>query len=182
MLYEELLGPAWQQLDGALRRLHRPGEELQVRGVFRVIHGRHRAAALLAWLLRFPRETEEMPVRLHVTPSGAGELWRRIFARRSIVSYQTSGGPGILKENIGLLEIRFRLTGAGGGLIYQQSAAGVRILSLFVPLPRWVRPIVQASEQADGSNSVITSVTVSLPGIGLLLSYAGRIEIVENEA
>ena len=183
ILYEELLGPGWQQLHGAIRQLHTPGEGLQVKGAFRVMHGRHRAAALLARLLRFPPETEKILVRLQITPSGAGELWRRMFDRRAMVSHQTSGGPGILKENIGLLEMRFRLTAVGGSLIYQQSEAGLRIRSRFVPLPRWMRPIVQASEQAgDGSNSVMTSVAVSLPRIGLLLSYAGWIEILENQA
>jgi hypothetical protein len=148
-----------------------------------VCHGSHRAARLLARLLQMPAEADEVNLRLRVESSGDTEVWRRQFGSRPMVTSQSVDSDGILRESVGALELQFRLSVDAGGLFYQQSAAGLRIGARFVALPVWIRPIVSASEKAgDGPNSVVTCVTASLPRIGLLLSYAGRIEIQENEA
>ena len=183
ILYQRLLGGEWHQLDAAVQRMHTPGRGMHAAGVFRVLHGRHRVSRLLARLLRFPAEAERADVQLRVEPSGQGEVWRRTFERRPMVTRQCAAGLGILKENLGLLELHFELTVENGGLTYRQLAAGLRFGSRFVPIPGWIRPTVAASEQGDKqSHSVATSVTVTLPRIGLLLSYAGQIEALENEA
>jgi uncharacterized protein DUF4166 len=183
VLYERLLGADWQRLDGAIRRMHSPGLGLHATGVFKVVHGRHRAARLLAKLLRLPVEAEKADVRLHVKPSGPAELWIRTFERRCIVTRQSGGTLGILRENTGWLELQFRLMVERGSLVYRQSRAGLRIGWWFVPLPGWISPTVEASEKTgDRPNAVYVSVTFRLPGGVLLMSYSGRIEAQETEA
>ena len=183
VLYERLLGADWPRLDDAIRLMHTPGLGLHATGVFKVVHGRHRAARLLTKLLRLPAEAERADVRLQVKPSGPAELWIRTFERRCIVTRQSGITSGILRENTGWLELQFRLMVEHGSLVYRQSGAGVRIGWWFVPLPGWISPTVEASEKSgDRPNSVYVSVKFRLPGGGLLMSYSGRIEAQEAEA
>ena len=183
VLYGRLLGSEWQRLDAAIRLMHTPGPGLHAAGVFRVVHGRHRTARLLAKLLRLPAEAEKVDVRLQVKPSGVAELWIRSFEQQRVMTRQSGTTLGILRENTGWLELQFRLIVEHGSLVYRQSGAGLRIGWWFVPLPGWISPTVEASEKSgDRPNSVWVSVAFSLPGVGLLVSYSGRIEAREAEA
>lgn len=180
-LYRCILGNDWQHLDAAIQRLHTPGPGMHAKGLFRVVHGRHRVARLLARLLRLPPEGENVKARLHVAPAGSGELWSRTFERHPFASRQTIAGRGFLAEKIWRLELHFRLSAEDGALIYKQSRAGLRIGSRLLPLPAWIAPAVSASEKPTARRGCVSiSVAVSLPRIGLLLSYAGEVETLEN--
>jgi hypothetical protein len=181
-LYQRILGDEWRHLDAAIQRMHTAGQGIHSKGLFRVIHGRHRVARLLARLLRLPAEGENAEARLHVEPAGSVELWRRTFNGRPLVTRQSSAAPGVLAEQLGRLEFQFRLSVRDRALIYQQSRAGLRIGSRLTPLPAWMAPAVAASEKPSArAGCVSISVNVSLPRIGLLLSYAGEVETLENE-
>ena len=181
-LYQRILGDEWRHLDGAIQQLHTPGKGVHATGFFRVIHGRHRTARLLARLLRLPAEAENVEARLHVEPAGSAELWSRTFDGRPLVTRQTGAALGILTENVGRLELQFRLSVRNGAMIYQSLRAGLRIGSRLMPLPTWIAPIVAASEKPSARTGCVSiSVIVSLPRIGLLLSYAGEVETQESE-
>jgi hypothetical protein len=181
-LYQRILGEEWRHLDAAIQRMHTPGRSIDAKGLFRVLHGRHQAARLLAPLLRLPAEAENVEVRVHVAPSGSAELWSRMFDGRPLVTRQTGAASGVLAEQFGRLELQFRLSVRNSALFYQSSRAGLRIGSRLIPLPAWIAPVVAASEKPSArAGCVCISVAVSLPRFGLLLSYAGEVETPQSE-
>ena len=79
-----------------------------------------------------------------------------------------------MAEQAGLTELRFRLEVRDGGLIYHPAGAALRLGWLRIPLPRWLAPTVTALESpAEAPGQTVVSVRVSLPILGLLISYEG---------
>jgi hypothetical protein len=175
-LYPRLLGPSWDALDEAVRRLHVAGSAVHIAGTFCVRHGMNRLARLLGRLARLPREGEAVDVQLLITPDEQGEEWRRSLAGQPLVSKQWEGPDGLLVEHIGSMELRFQLKVAGGGLVYHQERAALRLGPLRLPLPRCCAPRVAAHEMAaHDPEGVHVCVTVTMPLLGRFLSYEGRL-------
>lgn len=179
-LYPKLLGAAWPDLDATIRRLHESGGTVHAVGVFQVRHGGNRLARALARIARLPAAGEAVDVRLQVTAQEKGEEWRRTFAGRPLVSLQFDRGDGLLAERMGIVEMRFRLEGAGGALNYQTVSAAFGLGSFQVSLPRWLSPRVTAWERAVGDmNQINVSVEVNFSLFGLLIAYDGLLTQVE---
>jgi hypothetical protein len=67
---------------------------------------------------------------------------------------------------------------AAGALVYRQMTAALRIASLTIPLPRWLRPQVDAREEtARPPDREHVFVQVVVPLVGLLILYEGTITI-----
>ena len=173
-LYPSVMGGQWEHLPAAIRRAHLSADTL--RGRFDVHHGKSRLARLVARLIRCPREAAAMPVTLHIDADGAFESWHRTFGDRRVTTRQRTSEAGVLDEQIGILELRFRLDGDPDALRFRQVGARARLAGLSVPWPRWCRPHVDAVERAE-PGGVGVRVTVSLPGVGLLMSYAGHLDV-----
>jgi len=77
-LYPRVLGDAWWALPEPVRLAHAVGGE--VRGRFRISHGKSWIARRLARWSRLPRESEAAPTVLKISAEGAGERWDRNFA------------------------------------------------------------------------------------------------------
>lgn len=180
-LYESVVGAEWQLAPVAVRRAHLHTENLLASGIFCVKHGRGLLVRLLIWLLRLPRAGPEVPVHLHVTRHPAGEGWVRQFGERRIVTVQRAVAGGLLGERFGPLEFQFRLQIDGGAVDYIQQRAVINVGKLCLPLPRGIAPQVSATESAVGTDRTFVHVTVSLPGLGLLIEYAGELS-VEGES
>jgi hypothetical protein len=174
-LYERLLGPDWAQLDGRIRRAHTTGRGFYGTGAFRVTLGPHRAAGLVAKLLRLPTPAPNVVVQLEIESCAGGERWNRTFDGRRLNSRQYFVGPGVMRECVGCIALEFQLIVEDSRLIYQQTRAGLRIGSRLVPLPAWMLPTVSATEELG-----FTSVSISVPGVGPVLTYAGTIELQEG--
>ncbi len=175
-LYPRLLGPSWHELAAPVRRAHLDGASLRAVGSFRIRHGTNRFARFLARLLRLPSVTEAADAWLVVTPLGRGERWMRSFDGRLLTSTQWEGSGGRLIERIKLLELQFWLEVRAGALFYRQVGASLRFGPLRVPLPRWMAPRVEAREEPDGAGRMHVLVSVTVPRVGLLVSYEGHIE------
>lgn len=178
-LYAGLVGPQWANLAEPVRRLHTRASTLHGSGRFTVRHGERSAARWLARLLRLPAAGADVPVKLVVTPHAQGERWARTFGATPFVTEQSAAGDGAtLVERIGPTEVKYNLEIAGGALYYRQIAAYLRLGPLSLPLPRWLAPHIAARESAmPDEKSTHISVKVTLPAIGLLVSYKGYIEI-----
>ena len=176
-LYPRIVGPAWANLSESVRRLH--SGMLQGDGRFTVRHGEGGAARLLTRLMHLPEAGAEIPVKLNVTTHKSGERWHRTFgAGVPFVTEQRAGDEsGLMIEDIGPTEIRYRLEIAGGALFYRQVGTRLRMGPLRLPLPRWLAPRIVARESALDNKSTHISVEVTLPLIGRLISYKGYIEI-----
>ena len=183
-LYPRLLGSQWPTLGAAVRSLHLlpGGGTLRASGCFRVRWGRSPAAAALARLLRLPRPADRVPTSLSVASGGDGELWRRVFGDRELSTLQQDGGDGLLVERLGWLELRFRLVVSGPALRYEPAGAALRFGPWAVALPRPLAPTVHAGEAPGDGEKTCVSVEVTLPVVGLLLSYDGWMRPEERAA
>jgi hypothetical protein len=147
---------------------------MRASAVFRVRHGQNPLARFAAWLGRLPSQAEAAPVRLAVERVTDGERWERTFPNTRLVSTQYDAGNGLLGENFGLMDIRFRLPVTDGTLVYVQQEAALTPGKLRLPMPRSLAPQITARESAaaDGKTPHIF-VSVSLPLVGLLVEYEG---------
>ena len=181
-LYPQLATASWPELDESVRRLHSAGEIVQASGIFRVRHGQNPLARWLAWLAGLPLAGEAVNVRLTVIPTRGGEQWRRSFAGRALASFQLKGPDGLLAEQMGPLEMWFRLEISRVALIYHPRGAALRLGPLRLALPRWLAPRVCACEKpARDRDGVHTFVEVSVPLLGLVLAYEGTVTRAEAQ-
>jgi hypothetical protein len=178
-LFRGLLGATWADLAEPVRSLHGEGQTVHAAGTFRVQHGNNRLARLIVWLARMPAAGESVDVRLAVVPGQRGEEWRRSFAGRPLVSFQSRRSGGLLAEDMGPLQMRFRLEVRDGALLYHTAGAALRLGPLRIPLPRWSAPSVTACEKAapDGIATEVL-VEVRMPLLGLVLAYQGTVRTI----
>jgi hypothetical protein len=174
-LYPRLLGPAWAELDEALRQAHLEGERLSLSGTFRIQRGTGRLARLVAAMLRMPEAGEAVATRLTVVRTASGERWTRQFAGSELITTQTAAADGTMRERFGMIEISCRLEASGGAICYRQVGAAICVGGLRIPLPRWLWPFVEGIEEADGPGQTRVSVRVTVPLIGHLISYDGTV-------
>jgi hypothetical protein len=179
-LYPRLLGDSWFRLDDGIRRLHGSILPVKAQGVFRVRQGKNWLAGTLARLAHLPTAGEAVDVQLLVTPWNDGQEWRRTFAGRPLVSQHFERPRGRLAERWGFVEMRFRLEVDKGGLIYQTTSSALCLGSLRIRLPRWLSPIVMASDMPVGNKGEIAvSVKVQIPVVGSVIAYDGKLTRIE---
>ena len=68
-----------------------------------------------------------------------------------------------------------RLHVENGGLVYHQ--VGAALWRGWVPLPAFLAPRVVGSEMPDGPDAVRVNVRVTIPLVGLLIAYEGRLNV-----
>lgn len=169
------MGPDWLSLCPSIRRAHCDGCGVRGTGLFAIRHGTEGLSKLAAKMFGMPPETEAAPTRLSITTDGANERWERDFDGRRLVTRQYDAG-GLLAEQFGLLELRFRLRAVEGALTYVPAAAYLRMGRSCLRIPKWLAPRVWATEQPCGDQTQVT-VEVDLPLIGRLISYEGLLTI-----
>ncbi len=178
-LYPRLLGDSWAGLPAAVRRCHLRDTTTPVRGsgTFQIRHGNALLAGFVVRALRMPPAAKAVPAQLLITPDKGGERWLRTFGNCRLLTTQCAHRNGLLAERTGMIEFRFRLEVVAGGLRYRQTGAALRLGRWAVALLPWMSPQVEAQEKADDKdpNQTQVHVRVTLPLIGLLFSYEGRI-------
>jgi hypothetical protein len=182
-LYAHILRDDWFQVAAPIRCAHAPLPVLRARGQFRVEHGRHPMARLLARMLRLPPASDAIDTRLIVTTLGHGERWERTFGTARVETEQHEGPASDLIERFGLLEFRFHLEAVGGSLRYVQREAAFRWRSARSRIPAWMAPRIDAREDPvePGGIRVHVQVQVALPLVGRLITYDGIIEVEVND-
>jgi hypothetical protein len=179
-LYPRLMDSRWLELAEPVRRAHATGSGISMLGSFNVRRGRGVVARCLAWWLRLPAAQDAAPVKLSVLPRRGGEQWQRTFDGAGLATRQWHAGDGLLRERLGLLEVRFELVPRSGELVYRQVGARLNLGLFHLPLPPRCAPSISARE-APSEKGVHIWVTVSDPCAGLLLSYEGHVWRAEPE-
>lgn len=174
-LYERVMGAAYASLPKAVREMHDVHGDGGASGEAEVERGRNIAARLIGWVMRFPPAGKHA---LHVafTECDSGEIWTREFGRyefSSRFSQETSRvEAGRLTERFGPLRFRFDLPADATGLTME-----MRGWSVFgVSLPLALAPRSRAREWEEGGYFRF-DVPVSLPFIGLIVHYSGRLTL-----
>lgn len=145
-LYMRVMDDAWHQLAESIRCLHGACAMQRAHGRFRVRHGRHYGARLLARALRLPRPSAATDTRLMVIPCTDGEQWQRTFNTRCLTTSQYHVRPSELAERFGVLEFRFRLDVCDGSLLYVQREATFRMAFVRLSMPASWAPRIEARE------------------------------------
>lgn len=181
-LFERLLGSRWNELSKPVRALHDPDAQVQRRGSFTICHGTHRLARLIVRLMRLPREGTDVPTELMIEPRGRGERWHRRFGDDDLVTWLRPAGPnGCLAERLGIIECLLGLDVAAGGVSYRTIQAALVIGPWRRRLPRWLSPCVDGSETPGPGDLVHVKVQLSLPPVGVLMSYTGDVRVDRKE-
>ena len=179
-LYPGLLGAAWRSLDPAVRRVHAAPGPIVGSGTFRVSRAPGRLMGLILNLARVPSVSDAAQVRVAIDRRGPVERSQRALAGLSLVTLQSEAPGGLLAEQMGILEFRFRLAVDAGALQFCQEGFAVRLGRLRLPLPNWLSLRVAGREgPADGPDGAGDQTTVDVPVTGpaggLLFAHRGTV-------
>jgi hypothetical protein len=176
-LYSEVLGKDWLALSESVRCAHSVGEK---NGIFRITYGAGWVAKKLARWSDLPSAVDAADTRLNIFSEEAGERWERQFNGKAFTTRQWRGENGFLVERFGGWELHFKLIVKEGNLFYDLTYAKFRVGAFNFPMPRGCAPHVAAKEIQDGAARVLVTVVVTLPVVGLLVSYEGYLNVKQN--
>jgi hypothetical protein len=177
-LLEHALGAELAVLPGPIRKLHQGHVPLVLEGEARVRSGSHPAAPFVRRLFGFPDDSQSVPVRVEITPSGSRERWSRKFAERrfrSTLKAIGAAGSRRVAERFGPFSFDMRLAPDESRLVYELTQ--VRFLG--TPLPRFLAPRVAAEERVEDARFIF-DVRIELYQLGLLVHYSGWLLPVQN--
>lgn len=176
-LYARIMGSSWNDLAEPLRCIHGTPSTVRASGHLRIEHGVNPVARLLARIIRLPPPNAAADVRLVIAAHGDGEHWVRTFDGRRLDTWQYQWHDG-LAERFGVLEFRYRLMASGKSLFYAHADVFL-CWPVRVRVPgRWA-PCVEAREDPGGPRRIHVDVRVRLPRVGLLISYAGIVDVTD---
>lgn len=170
-LYRRMLDKAYDRMPEPLRRMHDLRSEMSAEGLAQVERGTNWLARLVAMVMRFPEQGQDIPVRVEFRREGDREIWRRTFGGRSFFSTQEEGRGRFER----LLYERFGPFAFGLALVLEEGRLKlvVRRWCVFgLPMPRALAPGGDAYEHAaDGRFNFY--VEIALPVVGLIVRYRG---------
>ena len=120
MIYRALLAQDFEKLPAVLRVFHSAPGQRRAAGTMSI----RRQSAVLAWLVGFPPEGEQVPVKLDVLATENEETWTRYFNGIIRSSTQWAAG-GFLVEKAGPLRIAFQIRASEEGLSFESRRAEV---------------------------------------------------------
>ena len=165
-LYARAMGPAFEALPPAVRRLHDFVADAGAAGEAIVSRGRGPLVALLAKLMRFP-PAGRWPLHVAFAARDGAETWTRDYGGHVMRSVLTQRRGGVV-ERFGPIRFAFDLLPQPDGLAMR--LAGWSLLG--VPLPRALGPRITAREWEEGGHFCF-DVAASLPLAGPVVRYSG---------
>lgn len=172
-LYRRVLEDAFDRLPAAVRDLHEVTVRRRFSGRASVTGARGLIAWVVARIVGFPRDMEDIPVAVTLEREGEKEIWRRDFNGQKFHSIQYVGAgryEGMLVEQFG--PMRFGLAVLSDATTLRLDVMRWDFLGL--PLPSMLAPRCDAFEQeVDGVFRF--SVQISLPIFGMLVHYRGHL-------
>lgn len=172
-LFERVLGPAWPALPRTVRDVHAGADAAMFAGHAQVERGRNVIPRFLAGLFGFPEAGTDIPLRVVMRRTRAGETWARAFDRASFRSYlsKRGGADGVVTERFGALSFDIALSVEKGALIYTV----LRGRAFGVPMPTFLLPGNETREyEQDGAFHFDVSLSAPM-GLGLMVRYRGAL-------
>jgi hypothetical protein len=172
-LFQRILGDAWNQLPGPVRRLHEVSQRSTFTGTCTVHRGRQPLAMLAAALIGFPKSGDRQDIRVDLSVVAGAEHWVRTIGGRRFSSVLRQGrgrSEWLLRESFGPITVDIALLVDGGFLAYI-----VRGWTLFgMRLPLWLGPRSAALEMA-AEDRFCFDVTIGHPLTGVIVQYRGQL-------
>jgi len=175
-LFPTLLGARWNALPPSVCALHGAQPRVNARGRVAVSGDPRWPARLLRLALGLPEPNADAAIEVTIARDGIGETWRRRFAHARMDSHlrRSPRHPDAFEERLGPARLAFALDGSGNGLRW--ITRDVRLFALPLPL-RWFEGIDARCSERDGRYRF--DIAVRLPLVGLLVAYAGWLEIAD---
>lgn len=175
-MYERVMGTSFNRLALDIQRFHRLAGQHRLYGRVEVLSPRSAIAALLARLLGTPRSAGDGAITFELDAQTFAEIWTRHFPSSTMTSrLQLIGGQ--LDEKLGVARLRFALSENNGQLnMHLQQLHFVGI-----PCPTWLMPRILA-EETGRNGRLYFRVRAEVPGVGLVASYQGYLELPETVA
>lgn len=169
-LWPRLLGPAaLAELPPRVRQLHHGARPCRYAGTVTVERGSGRMARLAAAVLRLPPAGTQA-LEIEIAADAHGERWSRRFGTVPVTS-RLAVGDGRLVERIGIAALCFRLAAAADGLRWHAESLSIAGIAL----PRRGFDIAAVEYEQNGRYHF--EVTVRLAPFGLLIAYAGSLDV-----
>lgn len=163
------LSDQFHELDELIQKAHIG--TIRLKGLVSVKRG-NALASLMCTVLGFPKNSDQCPLEVLAEHKAEEMIWQRNFNGRLMVSHFSLVGP-YLQESLGMTRMLMKLTVQNGRLVYDL----VKTKMLGITLPKFLSPGLTAYEHEDGDKYVF-SVEVSLPFIGRLIKYEGRLDLL----
>jgi hypothetical protein len=178
-LMKRLLGHAWEELPATIQQAHDVHRVLVLEGRADAISSPNPVARLFAWLFRFPRNSENMPLRVEMRSEDDGsETWTRFYPDVTMRSNLRNVDPASrqLDEVFGPVAIRLQWEVTEQGLAL--SAIGAKLFG--IPLPGFLRPRSKACESVGRDGRFHFDVDIAMPMIGAIVSYSGYLQPADD--
>ncbi len=167
-VYKRVMGIRFQKLPKAVRNMHLLFGDGSANGHAHVVRGTNKIARLICDFMRFPKAGQH-ELYVGFTEQNGVESWTRDFGGLSFTSHLSEKNGQLIKR-FGPLRFVFDLSSSAQGLTMTIR----RWTFLYLPLPLFLGPESNAREWEDGDDFCF-DVPITLPLIGLIVHYSGRL-------
>lgn len=172
-LYARLLGPAFEGLPPALKRIHDARRIKRYAGRGDVRGGTGLIARIIARFAGLPIARTDIPIEITISATESSEDWLRKFGTQRMQSRLTDRKQR-LEERLGLMVLTFDLSAQQERIVWSLYSARLALL----PLPlTWLLRCAATEAIHDGRYDF--DVSAHVRGIGLIVHYKGW--LVEHE-
>jgi len=173
-LYEDILGETYNKMSEPLQNLHRIGAGKTFEGRCKVTRGKNPLSHIVATVLRFPKASPDIPVKVVLTKDCDKEIWERFFDGRRMVSTQEAGcgkQSRLVVERFGPIAVHLAILVQDGRQILKTTG-----WSIFgIPLPKFLVPRGDIFEH-DADDRFNFHVDLVAPIFGRLVKYEGWLD------
>ena len=173
-LYEDILGETYNKMSEPLQNLHRIGAGKTFEGRCKVTRGKNPLSHIVATVLRFPKASPDIPLKVVLTKDCGKEIWERFFDGRRMVSTQEAGcgkQSRLVVERFGPIAVHLAILVQDGRQILKTTG-----WSIFgIPLPKFLVPRGDIFEH-DADDRFNFHVDLVAPIFGRLVKYEGWLD------
>lgn len=172
-IFEQALGPAFNDLPNAVQQLHRPAYVSRFKGTAEVRTATTLLGKLAALAGRFPLKGGQVVAEVEIAADGQSEVWiRNMGGTRFCSTLRYTRGQGVT-EQFGPLTFDLDLHVSDGALHFPVTKG--RAFGTF-PIPHIITPVSETTETVDAEGRFVFDVRLSLPNGGLIVHYKGMLE------
>lgn len=180
-LYRRVLGPAFDSMPEAIRRLHRGRPAVLGAGGALVTPASGRRAQWFARRFGFPVVGGQVPLAIVVESRNGVEHWTRYFddkalrstLRAPVVRASGSAEPGLIEETFGSLQLVMRPLPQDDGVDLHLVSAKLG----WLPLTGALRPRLTATERMDVDGHHQYDFELVLPFFGRIVSFRSYLRV-----